>query len=158
MALDFVVTTPPAEPSTELLDVLTGFRSVGLEQLNQAQLQNRVETKVILRRGDVSGALGMLRAEYFVLEHLGDRIQGYHNEYFDSACFRSYHEHHNQVGRRLKLRYRTYENSAMTFFEVKRNVVGRSVKDRRLRAHQRRQYAQETPCFSRSGPAGIPLV
>ena len=48
------------------------------------------------------------------------------------AWFRSYTDHHNQVGRQLKLRYGTDENSAMTFFEVNPNVVGRSFKDRRL--------------------------
>lgn len=84
-----------------------------------------------MRADELPDALDALAGEYCVLEHLGDRVQGYSNAYFDSPGLRNYHEHHNQVGRRIKLRYRTYENSDLTFFEVKRNVGGRTVKERR---------------------------
>lgn len=104
---------------------------VDLDQLDRAQLHDRVESKVILNTSDVPAVLGGLAHEYFVLEHVGERLQGYVTEYFDSASLRNYHEHHNQLRRRLKLRYRTYENSNMTYFELKRNVNGRTVKERR---------------------------
>lgn len=115
----------------ELTDQLLDLESVDLEQLDRAQLHDRVESKVILRTDELSVAIDALAGEYVVLEHLGDRVQGYSNAYFDSPELRNYHEHHNQLGRRLKLRYRTYENSDLTFFEVKRNVNGRTVKERR---------------------------
>ena len=85
---------------------------------------------MILRTDELPGAIDALAEDYVVLEHLGDRVQGYCNAYFDSPELRNYHEHHNQLGRRLKLRYRTYENSDLTFFEVKRNVNGRTIKER----------------------------
>ena len=127
-------TTPTLQPRlrADLLDVLAGFSPVDLEQLDHAQLHDRIESKIVLRSSILPDALRKLATDYFVLEHLADRIQGYANQYFDSAELRSYHEHHNQLGRRLKVRYRTYENSAMTFFEVKRKIAGRSVKERQL--------------------------
>ena len=115
----------------ELAERLDELDSVDLDQLDRAQLHDRVESKVILRTDDLPDAIDALAHDYVVLEHLGDRVQGYCNTYFDSAELRNYHEHHNQLGRRLKLRYRTYENSDLTYFEVKRNVAGRTIKERR---------------------------
>ncbi len=111
---------------------LAPMEAVDLAQLDQAQLHDRVESKVVLRTDDVAQALDALAAEYFVLEHAGERVQDYRNQYFDSVELRNYHEHHNQLGRRLKLRYRTYVGSNLTFFEVKRNVNGRTIKERRV--------------------------
>ena len=104
---------------------------VSLERLDQAQLHDREESKVILRTADVPKALERLADHYLILDHEGERLQSYCNEYFDTADLRNYHEHHNQKGRRIKLRYRSYMNSDLTFFELKRNVNGRTVKERR---------------------------
>ncbi len=106
--------------------------AVDLEQLDRAQLHDRVESKVVLHSDGVPRALDVLAVEYLVLEHAGERVQAYRNEYFDDVDLRNYHEHHNQLGRRLKLRYRTYVHSDLTFFEVKRNVNGRTIKERRV--------------------------
>lgn len=115
----------------ELLEAMAGLTPVTLAKLDEAQLHDREESKVILRTADVPEALGRLATDYLILDHEGERLQGYCNEYFDSAELRNYHEHHNQKGRRMKLRYRTYLNSDLTFFELKRNVNGRTVKERR---------------------------
>ena len=122
--------TGDPEVTSALAGQLLELESVDLDQLDRAQLHDRVESKVILRTDELAEAIDALAEEYFVLEHLGDRVQGYCNAYFDSPELRNYHEHHKQLGRRLKLRYRTYENSNLTFFEVKRNVNGRTIKER----------------------------
>ncbi|MGH1489131.1 MAG: polyphosphate polymerase domain-containing protein [Acidimicrobiales bacterium] len=124
----------PANGRTEgeLLSSVAQLSPVDLAQLDEAQLHDRVESKVILHTGDVCNALRGLASDYLVLEHEGERLQGYRNDYFDSPELVNYHQHHNQKGRRLKLRYRTYMNSDLTFFEVKRNVNGRTVKERRV--------------------------
>ena len=108
---------------------------VDLARLDQAQLHDRVESKVILPTVDIPSALSRLAEDYLVLEHESQRLQSYRNEYFDSCELRNYHEHHNQNGRRFKLRYRSYMNSDLTFFEVKQNINGRTVKKRR-RSHR----------------------
>lgn len=122
--------TPP-DRGCALRAAVAALSPVTLTQLDQAQLHDREESKVILRTADVPEALERLAEEYVVLDHEGERLQSYCNEYFDSVALRNYHEHHNQKGRRMKLRYRTYLNSDLTFFELKRNVNGRTVKERR---------------------------
>ncbi len=108
-----------------------GLEPVSLPELDRAQLHDRIESKVIVSQADLPTALERLSKNYLVLEHQGARRQGYGNQYFDSAGLRNYHQHHNQVGRRLKVRYRNYENSDLTYFEVKRSQHGRTTKDRR---------------------------
>ena len=107
------------------------MRSVTLTELDAAQLHDREESKVILHREDVVDAMRSLKADYFILEHEGSRTQRYRNDYFDSIDLTNYHEHHNQKGQRHKLRYRTYVDSSITYFEIKQNVHGRTVKVRR---------------------------
>ena len=120
---------------------------VDLVQLDQAQLHDRVESKVILRTDDVPEALENLADEYYILEHEGERLQGYCTEYFDSEELRNYHEHHNQKRNRLKLRYRTYTNSDLTYFELKRNIDGRTVKERRRSSRPERALWAEDALF-----------
>ncbi len=118
---------PTAGP---LATTLASLDPVDLPQLDRAQLHDRVESKVLFHVSAVPRALSLLAADYLVLEHDGMRSQHYRTSYFDSSRLRSYHEHHNQKRRRFKVRYRTYLNSGITFFEIKRNVDGRTVKER----------------------------
>jgi hypothetical protein len=119
------------DQSTDLTSAMDAMDAVDLETLDTALLHDRVESKVVLRSDTIPGVLRRLHDDYFVLEHNASRLQGYRTEYFDSAGLRNYHEHHNQRRMRLKVRYRSYLSSCSTFFEVKRNVDGRTVKDRR---------------------------
>ena len=113
-----------------LADALAPLSTVGLVELDQAQLHDRVESKVILHQRDVAVAIARLADRYRVLEHEAMHTQHYRTEYFDDGNLRSYHEHHNQKANRLKVRYRTYMNSDLTYFEIKRAIGGRTVKDR----------------------------
>ena len=117
-----------SKPLTQAVQALI---PVTLMQLDEAQLHDRQESKVVLRSDGVPDALKRLADDYFILEHDRERVQSYCNEYFDTRELSNYHEHHNQKGQRRKLRYRTYVNSDITYFEVKNNVRGRTVKARR---------------------------
>jgi hypothetical protein len=139
--------TTTTQAGISLIAATHGLAPVTLAQLDEAQLHDRDESKVILQTSDVPEALLGLASEYFVLEHEGERLQCYSNEYFDTAELRNYHEHHNQKGRRLKLRYRTYMNSDITFFEVKTNVNGRTVKERRRSQRPDRRLLTQDALF-----------
>lgn len=120
------------QPYPEALVAATqALTPVSLAQLDQAQLHDRVESKVILAETGLPAALGRLSTDYLVMEHEGERFQHYHNSYFDTQDLRNYHAHHNGNGSRLKIRYRTYANSELRFFEVKRKANGRTTKERR---------------------------
>lgn len=82
----------------------------------------------------VPTTLMRLREHYLVMDHEETRVQRYTNTYFDTADLKNYVEHHNQKRQRSKIRYRTYVDSALTFFEIKRNVDGRTVKERKRSA------------------------
>ncbi len=123
---------PPSLSPVTTGEAIQALDPVDLAQLDQAQLHDRVESKVILPTVDIPDALERLAQDYLILEHEDERLQSYRNEYFDSCELRNYHEHHNQNGRRFKLRYRSYMNSNLTFFEVKQNINGRTVKKRQL--------------------------
>lgn len=116
----------------DIADAAAHMRGVTLPQLETAQLHDRWESKVMLPTADVPTVLRALGHGYSILDHEGERLQGYRTQYFDSNRLRNYHEHHNKKRRRLKLRYRTYLNSDLTFFELKRNVDGKTVKERQL--------------------------
>ena len=117
---------------TDSIDIALGeLAAVSLTQLDEAQLHDRIESKILTTVDDIAAVLAALRTDYLVLDHAGTRTQRYLNQYFDCARLRNYHDHHNQNGRRLKARYRTYVNSDLTYFEIKRSVRGRTVKDRR---------------------------
>ena len=113
------------------IDLTAPLEPVTLAELDRAQLHDRVESKVIFHANHLETALQRLADDYLVLDHEGQRRQRYLNEYFDTPDRRTYREHHNQYGRRFKLRYRSYVNSDLTYFEVKTNANGRTVKDRR---------------------------
>ena len=110
---------------------LAVMEGVSLHELDRAQLHDRIESKMLLPVDGIDTALGELARDYLVLDHDGRRTQRYANHYFDDASLRNYHDHHNQNGRRIKVRYRTYVNSDLTYFELKRLARGRTVKHRR---------------------------
>ena len=126
------VSNTPHRGAAALQQAVNRMRSVTLQELDRAQLHDRVESKVIFHTSHIPEVLAELVSQYSIMEHKGERLQSYHTEYFDSTQLHNYHEHHNKKRNRLKLRYRTYVNSDLTFFELKRNVDGRTVKDRRL--------------------------
>jgi len=105
---------------------------VTLEQLDRAQLHERVETKAVMRAEAVPDLLRRLRGQYHVMEHAGTRLQRYTNAYFDTADLRDYRAHHNRRRHRSKIRYRSYVDSDLTFFEIKRKDGARTVKLRQV--------------------------
>lgn len=117
--------------TNSIISAVAHLSSVSLQELDAAQLHDRIESKILITTDEVPDVLAALSSDYFVLEHADTRIQGYENQYFDCRARRNYHDHHNQNGKRIKVRYRTYANSDLTFFEIKRSVHGRTVKHRR---------------------------
>lgn len=94
-------------------------------------VQDRWDTKFLISADDIPALLAALENEYEVLEINGKRISDYTNLYLDTDDWQIFHQH--RMGRlpRFKIRYRTYEHSGISFFEVKRkNQNGKTVKER----------------------------
>lgn len=129
-----VAATPAETSPPRLSQSISRLDGVSLAELDRAQLHDRMETKVVMRTELVPTALRQLRGDYLVMDHEGRRTQRYSNTYFDTSDLRNYRQHHNQKRQRAKIRYRSYVDSGLTFFEVKRNVDGRTVKERKSSA------------------------
>jgi len=103
---------------------LENFSSVGLKDLDSVKLMNRVDQKFILTDNQLDQLLPELAKHYSVLEISGKRIFSYDSLYFDTPALDFYRDHHNGKPNRVKVRRRSYIDTATGFFEIKRKVKG----------------------------------
>ncbi len=99
--------------------MLKQFSPIALEQLGKASLMDRLETKYIFHRDHILDFLPELESHYRILEIRGQRICSYRTEYYDTADFHFFQQHHKGSGRRWKIRQRTYLDTQANFLEVK---------------------------------------
>ncbi len=98
---------------------LQGFESIALSELNDHNLQRRIDSKYIFSYAALVKALGRLSDEFYVLEVSNKRLQTYNNIYYDTADFKLYNKHHNGHKNRYKVRARRYLDSNLSFLELK---------------------------------------
>lgn len=103
---------------------LSLYNCIQLADLEQVQLLNRVDTKYVFHISDLEAILLELKDQYSVLEINGKKMHAYETLYFDTPDFLLYKFHHNGKINRLKVRYRRYVDTGLTFFEVKYKVKG----------------------------------
>lgn len=115
----------------QLEKLLKQFDPIGLGELNNAALLDRVDTKYALSIEQIYSVLTELKADYRVLEIKGRRLNRYQTLYFDTPDFDLYHQHHNAWGSRYKIRARKYVDSNLAFFEIKHKTnQDRTIKTR----------------------------
>lgn len=114
-----------------LENLLHQLDSVSLKGLDDVKLLNRVDSKYVFHYHHLNSLLQEMQPHYNILDIDNRRIFNYDSLYFDTPDFLLYKFHHNGRPDRLKIRYRTYLDSALTYFEVKYKVKGiRTVKER----------------------------
>jgi hypothetical protein len=106
------------------LKVLETFNTIQLSDLMQIELLNRVDTKYVFHLQDLEEILEEIRGDYSVLEIDGKRMHAYETLYFDTPDFQLYRFHHSGRPNRLKVRFRKYADTGISFFEVKYKVKG----------------------------------
>jgi hypothetical protein len=75
--------------------------------------------------------LALAKNDYYILEINGKRSARYETTYYDTPEYDMYTKHHNGKLNRYKVRFRSYVDSNMNFFEVKfKSNKGRTVKKR----------------------------
>lgn len=115
----------------ELDEILNSFSPIQLEEMGKVKLMNRIDTKHIAPVRLLIPLLERMQAEYFVQEIEGKRIARYHTLYMDTEDTNMYIEHHNRRKVRQKIRVRDYQESDLSFFEIKnKNNKGRTKKKR----------------------------
>lgn len=87
--------------------------------MDGVSLMKRQDTKFVLRTDQLQEILSELADSYKVLQVGGNRLMTYDSTYFDTSDLLFYHQHHNGIARRIKVRIRNYVESKISFLEVK---------------------------------------
>ncbi len=120
-------------PQSEEPDgALAHFATIGLDQLEEAALLKRLDTKFAFNDLNLADVLRGLDDSYYILQVDGRRQFTYENLYFDTEDYRMYLNHHNGKGNRHKLRYRRYADTGLCFFEIKSKSRGQVTSKTRL--------------------------
>ena len=98
------------------------FDAISLSEMSAVALQDRVDTKFVMREAQLYNALAMLTRQYRVLDIRGVRLNHYRTLYFDTADFALFQQHHIGRRERFKVRTRSYVDSHLSFLEVKHKV------------------------------------
>lgn len=115
----------------QIQTTLDTFTPHDLDDLKNANLMDRVDTKYVCSKQHLTPLLSYLNAYYSILEIKGDRLFNYQNIYYDTKSYALYTSHHNAKLNRFKIRSRYYQNSDLAFLEVKyKNNKGRTRKTR----------------------------
>ncbi len=111
--------------------VLQGFEPISLSEMDSVSLMDRQDTKFAAPESELLAILSKLKKDYFVLDINDNRISTYSSLYFDTVDNDNYVQHHKGRSNRYKLRYRSYVESGISFFEVKfKSNKGRTIKKR----------------------------
>lgn len=117
--------------NTQLQDALKCIDSISLKELDAVALLDRQDTKYIIHQKHLASFLMEVKDLYRVLTIDERKIFNYDTLYYDTKDFTLYKHHHNGKINRVKVRFRKYVESTLTFFEVKYKIYGtRTVKER----------------------------
>lgn len=114
-----------------LQQIINDFRSVSLEEMGKVKLMNRVDTKFVTTIDKLERLLVLAKDSYAIQKIEGKQVMPYTTLYYDTDDCNMFSEHHRGKKNRQKIRVRRYENSGVSFLEVKRkNNKGRTDKKR----------------------------
>lgn len=105
---------------------------ISLEEMSGIKLMNRTDTKYVATISQLLAFLQAVEGKYYIQEIDGVRLASYHTTYFDTEDNEMYVMHHNGKLVREKIRVRTYEDSQITFLEVKNKNNHKRTKKKRI--------------------------
>ncbi len=110
--------------------ILANFEKIGLNDMDNVKLMDRVDTKFIFSKEQFIELLPELSKHYKALAIDGKTISAYESLYYDSEDLLFFNEHQRKRLNRMKVRYRKYLDSDISFLEVKHKYKGRTNKMR----------------------------
>jgi hypothetical protein len=118
---------------SEIKGILNNFEPVFLKDMGKVSLMNRQDTKYVFSVDLLPAILLKLSEFYNILEIDELRQMSYSNVYFDTDDFMFYNNHHRGKMNRYKIRNRRYDDSDLTFCEVKfKSNKSRTQKERKV--------------------------
>jgi hypothetical protein len=124
------------EPTNYFKEIETAvhqLESLSLAELDAVSLMDRQDTKYTFHIKLLPEFLELIKQKYRVLEIDNRRIFKYDSLYFDTDEYTLYKDHHNEKVNRVKVRYRKYVESKLTFFEVKYKLFGTRTSKKRIK-------------------------
>ncbi len=110
---------------------LNTFESISLEEMNVVKLLDRVDTKFTFHIDKLNEILSIISNDYKILTINNLRFARYETRYYDTPAYEMYTKHHNGKLNRKKVRFRTYMDTNIHYFEVKNKTnKGRTIKTR----------------------------
>ena len=114
-----------------LYPTINNFNKINLSEYSNNLLFNRFDSKYLIESKQIDELLPILASEYDILLTNGSIICTYLNYYFDTKSLQLYHQHHNKIANRYKIRFRQYLNTKDSFLEIKnKNNKGITLKKR----------------------------
>jgi len=108
--------------TTPVNSILNSFSPVSLGELDSVRLMNRIDTKFVFSAGLFPDFLCSLVNSYRILEIDQKRNFLYNTKYLDTEDMLFYLQHVTGKLERHKIRFRTYESSGLSFFEIKKKT------------------------------------
>lgn len=102
-----------------LATALSYFTPISLQEMDHVQLLDRIDTKYVIHKQQLSEYLRQVTSHYRLLKINDKLVHPYETLYFDTPGFQLYKWHHNGIWNRYKLRCRKYVNTGTSFFEIK---------------------------------------
>ena len=101
-------------------ELLSTFQPIFLDQLGEANLLKRIDTKYVFPLNQLEQVLENMSRHYDMLEVEGSRLANYKTTYYDTQDLKLFHVHLSGKKNRYKLRKREYLESGISFLELKR--------------------------------------
>jgi hypothetical protein len=132
-------------------ELLNTFSPISLTDLDAYSLMNRVDTKYVFSSYRIPGILEEMDKDFRTLEIDSARVFTYHTTYLDTPDWLFFRQHIKGRSERNKVRVRKYEQSGVSFLEVKkRNNKFRTRKWRILKEmHYGDTFDEESEKFVR---------
>lgn len=106
----------------DIKNSLITLKPITLEDIECVRLMNRIDTKYILSSNRICDLLALVNGPYKVLEIGKLRAFPYYTSYYDTSDYFFYNQHIRGEVSRHKVRFRKYESTGTTFFEIKRKT------------------------------------
>jgi hypothetical protein len=106
----------------EIQKVLRAYVPIGLNEMDDVSLMNRIETKYVFSANKLPDLLNHLSNSYRILDIDMMRIFPYQTTYLDTSDLLFFTQQLRGKLNRHKVRYRRYESTGLSFLEIKKRT------------------------------------
>lgn len=116
---------------SHISELLQKMDPITLNEMESVKLMNRIDSKYMFTLNDLSDILKGCLNDYKIVVIQNKNYSTYTTQYYDTKNFDLYHQHHSGKLNRYKIRKRTYQESNLSYLEIKfKNNKGRTTKNR----------------------------